>query len=69
MFVKCAFCNHDHDLTPTRMTEVIAAFQRGEMQRITGKGLESQCLNTASGAIRRDRSAGKMNTTPVAFSE
>ncbi len=63
MYVKCQSCNADHDLTPTRMAQVIAAFQAGDMQSVTTNGLESKCLNTAVGNPVRDRSAGKISST------
>lgn len=47
MRVKCAGCGSFHVVSPTAMVIIIAAFQEGELQQMTGKGVEPLCLGDA----------------------
>lgn len=47
MQVKCEGCGRHHTVSPTGMTVIIAAFQRGDLQRVTSQGVEVLCLGDA----------------------
>lgn len=44
MKVLCNYCEKAHELSPTAMLMVIRAMQSGDLQKVTGKGVESLCL-------------------------
>ena len=44
MKVKCDGCGSFHSVSPTAMAVIIYAFQDGDLQKVTAKGVESVCL-------------------------
>lgn len=46
MRVRCV-CGDFHEVSPTGLALVIAAFQSGDMQTIGHEGVQSVCLQTA----------------------
>ena len=42
--VLCERCEKAHELSPTAMLMVIRALQLGDLQKVTGKGVENLCL-------------------------
>lgn len=44
MKVFCNYCERAHELSPTAMLMVIRALQSGDLQKVTGKGVENLCL-------------------------
>lgn len=47
MKVLCEGCKSWHTVSPTAMAVIIYAFQRGELQQVTGKGVLPLCLGDA----------------------
>lgn len=47
MRVKCDGCGSYHTVSPTAMAVIIRAFQRGDLQRMTGNGIDPLCLGDA----------------------
>lgn len=45
MNVLCDFCNYNHEMTPTQMKAIIETIQDGDLQVVTGKGVQTKCLN------------------------
>lgn len=47
MKLKCDGCGNWHTVSPTAMVMIINAYQRGDLQRVTGEGVVSLCLGDA----------------------
>lgn len=63
MKVKCEGCGKHHAVSPTAMAIIIQAFQRGDLQRMTGEGVAQLCLG---GAFSPDTmQTWQMNTKTV----
>lgn len=68
MKVKCDGCGSWHTVSPTAMSVIIYAYQRGELQQVTGKGVVSLCMGDAltPDAVAQHQ---KDNRTVVVFDE
>lgn len=47
MQVKCEGCGGFHAVSPTGMAVIIQCLQQGDLQRVTGSGVEPLCLGGA----------------------
>lgn len=45
--IHCEGCGSWHTASPTAMAVIISAFQRGDLQQVTGKGVEVLCMGDA----------------------
>lgn len=44
MLVQCRGCDKYHKLSPIALAIVVEAYQEGDLQRMTGRGVEPDCL-------------------------
>lgn len=65
MKVKCDACGRFHEVSPTGMAVIISAFQDGDLQRVTGKGVEPTCLGDVFTPETLRRWRRKMDTKTV----
>lgn len=53
--VRCANCRKPHDVDLGTLVRLVQMFQVGDMQTVTGIGVESMCLYTAGSEKKRGR--------------
>jgi hypothetical protein len=68
--VKCEGCGGFHDVSPTAMAVIISAFQDGDLQEVTGEGVNPLCLGGAFTPETMEKWRRRMATkTVVTFDE
>lgn len=67
--IKCDGCGRFHEASPTAMVIIIDAYQRGDLQRMTAKGVIPLCIGDALQAEAIAQKTRRDSKVVVAFDD